>query len=79
VRAGSDEGGDHRQRLRARDHVREGTALVAVPPRPAGEQHVVHVHPDRHAELLPRALGEADVVEVPVREDDRLHVVGPAP
>jgi hypothetical protein len=35
------------------------------------------VHPDRHAELLPRALREADVVEVPVREDDRLDVVRP--
>src|SRR3978361_1441409 len=41
--------------------------------------HVILVHVDRHAELASRALREPDVVEVRVREDDRLDLVRAAP
>jgi hypothetical protein len=50
---------------------------VVVAPGVPGERRIRLVHVDRHAELPAGALGEADVVEVRVREDDGLDVVGP--
>jgi hypothetical protein len=43
------------------------------------QRHVVLVHPDRDAERASWALGKSDVVEVRVREDDRIHVTGCPP
>jgi hypothetical protein len=43
------------------------------------EWHVVLVHVHGDVELAAGALREAEVVEVPVREDERLHVGRPAP
>jgi hypothetical protein len=39
-----------------------------------GERDVVLVYVDRHGELAARTLGKAEVVEVPVGENDRLDV-----
>ncbi|HEX2096087.1 MAG TPA: hypothetical protein VHF50_01825 [Solirubrobacterales bacterium] len=47
--------------------------------RSRSERRVVLVDPDRHAELGPRPLGEADVVEVRMGEQNGAHLVEPPP
>jgi hypothetical protein len=58
--------------------VRERAAFAHVQPRPLRQRRVVLVDPHRDAELRPRPLGEAYVVEVGVREHERLDVAGRA-
>jgi hypothetical protein len=71
----ADERGDDRQRVELGEEVARPRPLVVVAPGMAGQRHVVLVHIDGHPELGSRALGEAEVVEVPVGEHDGLHVV----
>src|ERR687893_151653 len=73
---GPDKGANDRQV--ATPQVEERAALAHVDPGPTGERRVVLVDPDRDAELRPRPLGEAYVVEVGVREHERLDVAGGA-
>src|ERR687893_275538 len=73
---GPDKGANDRQV--ATPQVEERAALAHVEPGPSGERRVVLVDPDRDAELRPRPLGEAYVVEVGVREHERLDVAGGA-
>lgn len=49
---------------------------MVVAPRVAGQRHVVLVHVDGHAELAARLLGEAEVVEVRVRQHHGRDVSG---
>ena len=61
-------------------HVHENDApLARVGARVPRQLGVALVDADRHPELGPRPLGEADVVEVRVREHHGLHVPGRAP
>jgi hypothetical protein len=74
VGARAHERGHDRQGARLRGDVGERGALAPVKERFARERHVVLVNPHRYAELSAGPLGEADVVEVGVREHDGLDI-----
>ena len=76
-RAVAQERGHDRQRLDLRREVRRAGAFVVVAPGMPGERDVVLVDVDRHAQLAAGALGEPDVVEVGVGEDDGAHLAEP--
>src|SRR5215213_4879588 len=75
-RPGPDEGGHDRQGLTTK--VRKRATFAHVQPRPLRQRYVALVDPYRDAQLRPRPLGEAYVVEVGVREHERLDIAGRA-